>query len=187
MCASLFKHWSSLLLIILILDISTTNYFCILDLLLQSSLSEILWTWHSQARYHTWHHCQRIFSVLLAHSVLSAAQTSGECKFSLLKMCLCSMLSGSLSPRHGASSGCGWRNGLQVWRVAANTLNKQSRTAEKGWSSNLGVGRGANNSPKKLWYYETAYKASDLDWFFGMTPAMEKGYEFWNMECEEHV
>ena len=24
-----------------------------------------------------------------------------------------SMISGSLSPRHGASSGCGWRNGLQ--------------------------------------------------------------------------
>jgi hypothetical protein len=40
---------------------------------------------------------------------------------------------------------------LQVWRVAANILNKQSRTADKGWSSTLGVGRGANNySPKKI-------------------------------------
>jgi len=29
-------------------------------------------------------------------------------------------------------------------RVAANVLNKQSRTADKGWSSSLGVGRGAN-------------------------------------------
>jgi hypothetical protein len=37
-------------------------------------------------------------------------------------------------------------NGLQLWRVAANILNKQSRTADKGWSSRLGVGRGANNS-----------------------------------------
>jgi hypothetical protein len=35
--------------------------------------------------------------------------------------------------------------GLQIWRVAANILNKQSRTADKGWSG-LGVGRGANNS-----------------------------------------
>ena len=26
-----------------------------------------------------------------------------------------------------------------IWRVAANILNKQSRTADKGWSSNLGV------------------------------------------------
>jgi hypothetical protein len=42
------------------------------------------------------------------------------------------VLSGSLSPRHGASSGCGWRNDLQLWKVAANTLNKQSRTADKG-------------------------------------------------------
>jgi hypothetical protein len=35
---------------------------------------------------------------------------------------------------------------LQIWRVAANILNKQSRTADKGWYSSLGVGRGANNS-----------------------------------------
>ena len=33
-----------------------------------------------------------------------------------------------------------------VWRVAANILNKQSRRADKGWSSSLGVGRGADNS-----------------------------------------
>jgi hypothetical protein len=37
-------------------------------------------------------------------------------------------------------------DGLQIWGVAANILNKQSRTADKGWSSSLGVGRGANNS-----------------------------------------
>jgi hypothetical protein len=33
-----------------------------------------------------------------------------------------------------------------IWKAAANTLNKQSRTADDGWSSSLGVGRGANNS-----------------------------------------
>jgi hypothetical protein len=33
-------------------------------------------------------------------------------------------------------------DGLQIWRVAANILNKQSRTADKGWSSSLGVGCG---------------------------------------------
>jgi hypothetical protein len=32
--------------------------------------------------------------------------------------------------------------GLQIWRVAANILNKQSRTADKGWPSSSGVGRG---------------------------------------------
>jgi hypothetical protein len=38
-------------------------------------------------------------------------------------------------------------DGLRIWRVAANTLNKQSRTAEKGWTSSLGIGRRTNNSP----------------------------------------
>jgi hypothetical protein len=37
-------------------------------------------------------------------------------------------------------------NDLQVWRVAENILNIQSRTADKGWFSSLVVGRGANNS-----------------------------------------
>jgi hypothetical protein len=42
------------------------------------------------------------------------------------------------------------KDALQVWKVAANILNKQSRTADKGWSSSLGVGSVANNSsPKK--------------------------------------
>jgi hypothetical protein len=31
-----------------------------------------------------------------------------------------------------------------IWRAAVNKLNKQLRTAEEGWSSSLGVGRGAN-------------------------------------------
>jgi hypothetical protein len=35
-------------------------------------------------------------------------------------------------------------DGLQLWRVAANALNKQSRIAGKGWFSSSRVGRGAN-------------------------------------------
>jgi hypothetical protein len=35
---------------------------------------------------------------------------------------------------------------LQLWREAENILNKLSRTADKGWSSSLGVGRGDNHS-----------------------------------------
>ena len=34
-----------------------------------------------------------------------------------------------------------------IRRVAANKLNKQSWTADEGWSSSLGVGQGANNPP----------------------------------------
>jgi len=33
-----------------------------------------------------------------------------------------------------------------IWRIAVNILNKQSPTADKGWSSSLGFGRGAKNS-----------------------------------------
>jgi hypothetical protein len=33
---------------------------------------------------------------------------------------------------------------LEIWRVIANVLNKHPRIADKGWPSNLGVGRGAN-------------------------------------------
>jgi hypothetical protein len=64
----------------------------------------------------------------------------------------------SLSSWHGASSGCGWRNGLQLWRVAANILNKQSRTADREWSSSLGLGRGANNSPPQKINHVTKYR-----------------------------
>jgi len=35
---------------------------------------------------------------------------------------------------------------LHMCRVAANMFQKQSRLAEKGWSSILGVGRVSNNS-----------------------------------------
>jgi hypothetical protein len=37
-------------------------------------------------------------------------------------------------------------DGLQIWRVVANILNKHSRTSDKGWSSSLAVGREADNS-----------------------------------------
>jgi hypothetical protein len=43
---------------------------------------------------------------------------------------------------------------LQVWRVAANILNKQSRTAGKGWSSSLGVDWVLQIAVKKLACYE---------------------------------
>jgi hypothetical protein len=37
-------------------------------------------------------------------------------------------------------------DGLQLYRMAANKLNKESRTADKGWYSRLEVGGEANNS-----------------------------------------
>ena len=39
-----------------------------------------------------------------------------------------------------------------IWKVTANILNKQSRTADKVWPSSLGVGRGANQlTPHWTW------------------------------------
>jgi hypothetical protein len=46
-------------------------------------------------------------------------------------------------------------DGLQIWRAAANILNKQSPTSDKGWSFSLGVGRVAKLfTVKKLVCYE---------------------------------
>jgi hypothetical protein len=43
------------------------------------------------------------------------------------------------------------RDRFQIWRVAANILNKHSRTADKRWSSSFCVGHGVNDaSPQKL-------------------------------------
>jgi hypothetical protein len=44
-----------------------------------------------------------------------------------------------------------------ILRVALNILNTQSRTAEKGWSSSLWVGRGANNSSPRKRIFVTKY------------------------------
>jgi hypothetical protein len=41
-------------------------------------------------------------------------------------------------------------DGLQILRVAVTILNEQSLTVNKGWSSCLGVGCGANTSLKKI-------------------------------------
>jgi hypothetical protein len=54
-----------------------------------------------------------------------------------------------LSSQHGAFSGCGWRDCLQLYRVAVNILNKQSRTVDKGWSSGLCVEHGAKDCPPR--------------------------------------
>jgi hypothetical protein len=67
-------------------------------------------------------------------------------------------------------------NGLQIWRVAANILKKQLRTADRGWPSSLGVGWGC---------CEVRTRASKMDGFSGTTQAPEKGYEVWHVECQE--
>jgi hypothetical protein len=74
-------------------------------------------------------------------------------------------VSPSLSPRHGASSSCEWRNGLQKKQVTANVLNWQSRTADKAWSFSL-WGWTRCWQPR---HFVAFHKASELDWLFGTT------------------
>jgi hypothetical protein len=54
---------------------------------------------------------------------------------------------GLLSPQHDASSGHRWRlRPSDIQMLAANILNKQSRTADKGGANSLGVQGGIMNS-----------------------------------------
>jgi hypothetical protein len=62
------------------------------------------------------------------------------------ELCFVSRYGGSLSPQHGASPGCGLVDGLQVLRVAANTLNKQPGQTTMGGPSVWGFGMRANNT-----------------------------------------
>jgi hypothetical protein len=51
---------------------------------------------------------------------------------------------------------CTWvadgRDGLQIWRVATNILNKQLWTAENGWSFSFEVGCEVKDSLKEAFY-----------------------------------
>jgi hypothetical protein len=71
---------------------------------------------------------------------------------------------GSLSPSHGTSSGCGWRKRSPDMEGAVNILHKQSQTANKGWTSSLRIGQGANNSSlEKKACYKMLHMALELD------------------------
>jgi hypothetical protein len=63
----------------------------------------------------TWRDSLPIDMFLSAVSVLVVAQSISEIPDGLMNNPVCTetVINGSLSPQHGASSGCGWRNGLQ--------------------------------------------------------------------------
>jgi hypothetical protein len=43
--------------------------------------------------------------------------------------------------------------GLQIWRVSVNILNKQSQADDSGWSSSLNVGRGLTTPTVKKQFF----------------------------------
>jgi hypothetical protein len=57
-------------------------------------------------------------------------------------------------------------DGLQVWRVVANIINKQSRRADKEWSYRLGVGHRAKTIHRKNNFVMKSYQgpATVLGW-----------------------
>jgi hypothetical protein len=57
--------------------------------------------------------------------------------------------------------------GLQVRRITANTLNKQLRTADKGWSSSFGVGWRADNFSPQENQYITTYYTGTRRYYYG--------------------
>jgi hypothetical protein len=75
------------------------------------------------------------------------APTEGDNRQSVTAFCLCKWVPVTTALRVLRLR---MEERFPIWRVAANILNKQSRTADKGWSSSLRGGRGANNaSPSK--------------------------------------
>ena len=76
------------------------------------------------------------------------------------------MISGSLSPRHGAYSGCGWKNDLQKCRVAEKYLisshGQETRGGPPAWAlvEVLTSPRRKNVSGYEMF----TQKTSDLDW-----------------------
>ena len=54
---------------------------------------------------------------------------------------------GPMSPRHSTCLSCY----PSAWRVASNVTKKPSRTADKGWSSSLGLGEALTNLHRKKW------------------------------------
>ena len=101
---------------------------------------------HTRERTHTYrnmcnNYCFSTVTMIRERASLLRYTYIAGVSYYFLPLCLVKThLSGSLSPLHSASSGFRWRNGLQIWRVTANILNKQSRTADRGWCSRLDVG-----------------------------------------------
>ena len=75
-----------------------------------------------------------------------------------------SMISGSLSPRHGAFPCCGWRNGLQYGgKLRIHSISSREQPA-RGGTPAWGLGGVLKTPHRKTWpSFETDKFASGLD------------------------
>jgi hypothetical protein len=58
-------------------------------------------------------------------------------------------------------------DGLHIWKVAVNILNKQSRTADRGWPSSLGLGGVLTTPTAKHICCEVCARASEMELGWG--------------------
>jgi hypothetical protein len=69
---------------------------------------------------------------------------------------------GFLLQRHGASSGFEWRRHRSVRRVAANILNRQTRTADKGGPPAWGLAESPGPHYLKNLTYDETKEIADI-------------------------
>jgi hypothetical protein len=79
----------------------------------------------------------------------------------------------------------GDRDRLQVWRVAANILNKQSRTADKRWSSGFECWTN-NSSPQKNYLFTKCHKGPRI-WRDPLDTGQVKWTWAWYVERKKSV
>jgi hypothetical protein len=77
----------------------------------------------------------------------------------------------------GCTQAAGGGDSLQIMRVTAYRLNKQSRTANKRWSATWVLGEGLTTPHrKKRTCNEILQRCSDFDAYLAMTWATETGH-----------
>jgi hypothetical protein len=77
--------------------------------------------------------------------------------------------------------------GFQLWKVAVNILNKQSRTTNKGCSPNFGVGREPETTDRKKTrsFLRNVLKSLGTERILWMKNQI--GHETWYLQCEKPV
>jgi hypothetical protein len=79
-------------------------------------------------------------------------------------------------------------DGLQIWRVTANILNKQSRTDERRWSSSLGLGVGLTTPHlKNILCHEMLQRTSNVNGYFWKHVRKRKNYGKQNSKYEVSI
>jgi hypothetical protein len=105
-------------------------------------------------------------------------------KYFRTETCIIAVIIGSLSPRHGASSGCGWWNGLQYGGQLRICWISSSGQPTRGGPPAWRWGEVLTTPHRKNWLcYETRTLVSGVDCYFGAIQAKKKGHEIWHVEC----